>query len=246
MTATNSVTPPISGPVRRADVVATLATQPPAALRAILEAAGHVPESPNADALAAQVATALWWAYATPLGYALGQVTLDDIVYHVARKLGVAGIPEHGDAWDQVRALTRILATTTGSAASASPDQPGVGLDDLTATDRARLSPSWLPTAFAASGAATSLAAGAVGRGIVWVGATPIGKLLPYVPTVGPWWKTARTVAGAAAMVGSPLAIGLSVVALNQALGTNYRSLVPLLLGVGALGPAGVAHAQEI
>jgi hypothetical protein len=233
-------------PVTRADVVASLAVQDPSALRAILEAAGYTPNSDAADALAEQITAALWWNYATPLGYALGRTTLDDIVYHVARKLGVNGVPEEGDAWDQVRALTRELAKTTGSAASASRENPGVKLDDLVPRDQARLSPAWVPTALSASGAAASLGAGAVGRGVVWLGTTPIGKWLPYVPTIGPWWRTIRTVGGAAAMVGSPLAIGLSVVALNSALSTNYRSLVPLLLGVGALGPSAVASADEV
>lgn len=233
-------------PVTRADVVATLAVQDPAALSAILEAAGYTPATDAADGLAEQIAGALWWTYASPLGYALGRTTLDDIVYHVARKLGVSGIPEHGDAWDQVRALTRELARTTGSAAAANRDNPGVRLDDLVARDQARLSPTWVPTALSASGAAASLGAGAVGKGVVWLGTTPIGKWLPYVPTIGPWWKTIRNVGGAAAVVGSPLAIGLSVVALNSALSTNYRALVPLLLGVGALGPSAVSSADEI
>ena len=121
-----------------------------------------------------------------------------------------------------------------------------VSLQDIDPKTRERLWPNHWPTAFAGIGAGGSASAAVVGRGILKVAATPIGRVLPLIPAVGPWFKAIKVGAGAAATVGGPLAIGLTVFATNNALGTNYRQLVPLLLGVGALAPERIDDAEEI
>jgi uncharacterized protein YaaW (UPF0174 family) len=51
--------------------------------------------------------------------------------------------------------------------------------------------------------------------------------------------------AGVAAAIGTPAAAVLAVATVNQAMGTNYQRLVPLLLGVGALRAEPVVDAHE-
>ena len=46
--------------------------------------------------------------------------------------------------------------------------------------------------------------------------------------------------------VSGPLGIALAVLTFNQALGANYRKLVPLVLGVGALRPPPINEAEVI
>lgn len=231
--------------VRRPDVVAALAVHDPAVLRAILEAAHVSPRSADTPPeLAARIADALWWNYCTPAGYLAERATLDDIVDHVSRRLKLELVAS--GAWARVRELTVEIARQTASQIDVSDPSGGVAYSSLDERVQQRLEPSWMPVALGATGGAGSLTAGMVGRVVVRIGATPIGRLLPFVPYVGPVWKGVRTVGGVAAFVGTPLAIGLSAVALNESLGANYRKLVPLLLGVGALGPTAVEEAWEV
>ena len=72
-------------------------------------------------------------------------------------------------------------------------------------------------------------------RRLAVLGAGPIGRLLPLIPQLAPYWKALRGTAAVAAAVGTPLAVGLGLVGVNHAMGSNYRRVVPLLSGVGAL-----------
>jgi len=232
-------------PVRRSDVRDALAVHDPAVLQEILEAADiRLRGAQSGAELADRITDALWWHYSTPVGYVAESASLDDIVSHVAKKLNVSSLSE-GDAWARLRELTVTLSRTTASRIDTS-EPHGVAVDDLDDKVKARLAPMWMPTAFAASGGAASFGAAAVGKVVVKIGNTPIGRLLPLIPTVGPIWKGVRTVGGVAAMVGTPLGVAMSVLAINESLGTNYHKLVPLLLGVGALGPTAVAEANEV
>ena len=223
-------------PIHRAEVAQTLSMQSPTALLAVLEAAAvPVRGADTAPELAARIADALWWYYCTPLGYVVDRTDLGDIVDHVAKKTGVEGLP-HVEPWARLRELTARLVGM----------HDPVALEDIDPKTRERLWPNHWPTAFAGMGAGSSAGAAVVGRGILKLAATPIGRVLPLIPTVGPWFKAIKVGAGAAAAVGGPLAVGLTVVATNNAMGTNYRRLVPLLLGVGALGPQPIDDAVEI
>ncbi|MEZ4235212.1 MAG: hypothetical protein R3F59_03420 [Myxococcota bacterium] len=75
---------------------------------------------------------------------------------------------------------------------------------------------------------------------------TPIGRLLPLLPVVGPWVGVVRTGISGLHFVAGPLGIAMTVLSMNSALGSNYQRLVPLVLGVGALGPQGVSDAQVV
>jgi len=221
----------------RQDVIDALAVHEPDALRAVLkEARLEADEGKSPRDLAEQITTTLWWSYCTPLGYVANQTMLDDIVDHIARKLQLAGALADGDAWSRLRQLTRLILREPAPAA----------IEDLDPKVRARLVPSWKRTAFYASSATGSFGAMAVGRGIVYVSRTQIGRLLPYLPHVGPWVRTIYRGGGMAAAVGGPAGIALSILAANNALGTNYQRLVPLLLGIGALGPSAVQEAVEV
>ena len=96
------------------------------------------------------------------------------------------------------------------------------------------------------SRAASSLAAGWTANRILDLFKGPLGRLLPLLPVVGPWMGTIRWGAGAVSIVSGPLGIALSVASLNTALGSNYNKLLPLLLGVGALGPEPVNDAKVL
>ncbi len=221
----------------RQDLVDALAVHDPAQLRAILDAVGLGPlEAESPRATAERIAAALWWEYATPLGYVAGHSTFDDIVDHVARKLQVAGAIGETDAWTRLRRMTRLVVARNGP----------VSLEDLSPTHRARLSPSWKRTAAFASGASGSFGSWAAGRAILHFSRTNVGRLLPLVPKVGPVVRGIYSGGGAAALFGGPAGIALAVLAANNALGANYHRLVPLLLGVGALGPSAVHDAVEL
>lgn len=234
-------------PVRKADVVAALSVHEPRVLLAILEAAGVSPRGAEGSSeLAARIADALWWTYSTPAGYVADRSTLEDIVEYAARKLKVEGLSDSGDAWARLRALTVHLAQTPGCRIDTADPNRGVSLDDLDLKVQQRLNPSWIPTAASATGGAASLGAGMAGKAFVKLAATPIGRLIPLIPTIGPIFSGVRRVASVAAFVGTPLSIALSVIAINESLGSDDRKLVPLLLGIGALGPTAVADAQEV
>jgi hypothetical protein len=223
--------------ISRSDVVAALSRRDAADLLAVLELArAPARGAVGSAALAERVAAALWWSYATPLGLVARSVALDEIVDHVARRLGLAAELPVGDAWARLHALTARLELRSR----------GVALEDLDPAVRARLGRSWWPTAGLATGSAGSAAAMAGGRAIRWASGTLVGRVLPYVPRVGPWVRGAYRVGGVAAALGGPVALALAVLAANDALGTNYHRLVPLLLGVGSLGPDPVREADEV
>lgn len=226
--------------VTRADVEASLAIHDAEGLQMILAAAGvsaRGAETPRD--LAARIADALWWTWCTPIGYVADRTSLEHIVVGVARKLrSDSDLDPEADAWTQLRTLTASLLGDVQAA--------GVTLEDLDPATRARVWPDWLATMGLAAGSSTSLGAAWAGKGVLAFLNSPIGRLLPLIPPLTPWLPPIRAGAGAAAMVGGPLGIALGALTLNQALGANYHKLVPLLLGVGALGPSAVAEADEV
>lgn len=223
-------------PITRQDVVDALASHPADALRAVLEEARIEAGAEDVPRLLAErIVKALWWHYSTPLGYALDRSTFDQIVDHVANKLRLNGALPEGSAWERLDAMTAFLVQQAGP----------IALEDLDPKVRARMMPSWKGTVGFAGGASGSFGAMAVGRGVVAISRTQIGRLLPYLPTVGPWIRGAYRGGALAAAVGGPAGVALSILAANNALGTNYQRLVPLLLGVGFLGP-GAVEAIEV
>jgi len=225
-------------PTTREDVAIALAVHDPAVLSALLEAAG-VPlrgaESPRD--LAERIADALWWTYSTPLGYLARSASLEEITRHVARRLGVKDqVRRDAEAWEMLTQLTEALAIQVGP----------VALDDLDPVAKKRLRGSWMPTAAWAGGSGSSFGGAWIGKAIIRVGRGPVGRLLPWIPYVGPAWRVIHKGGGVAAMLGGPLGIAMGALALNSALGANYKRLVPLLLGVGALGPGLVEDAEEV
>jgi uncharacterized protein YaaW (UPF0174 family) len=63
--------------------------------------------------------------------------------------------------------------------------------------------------------------------------------LAPWVHTIGAGARTVYAVTG-------PLGVALTVLSFNQALGPNYKTLLPLLLGIGALRPNTSSIADEV
>jgi len=224
----------------RQQVEATLAVQDAEALRLILDAAGVSPRGAVGSAeLAARLTDALWWNYCTPLGYTVDRVDLEQMVGHVAKKLMVDhAVAEQDDGWGQLRQLTMALLDEL-------PDG-GVALTDLDEASRERVAPSWMPTIAMGTGATGSAGTWWASRRVVDFFKGPIGRYLPLLPVVGPYLGAIRTGAGVVGAVAGPLGIALSVLTLNQALGTNYRRLVPMLLGIGALAPGVVVDVEEV
>jgi hypothetical protein len=222
--------------VTRADVVDRLSAWSEADLRAVLDAAGIDP-GPVEDrrGLADRVARQLWWHGSSPVGLALGVVTLDALVDDVARRARVDGALPPGDAWVRLEALTDLL--TDGAR--------GARFDGLDPATQRRLSRSPWATLGWMGGAGASGGAFAAGRAVTWVAATRVGRLLPYVPSIGPWVRRGYAAGGFAAVVGGPAAVLLGLIGANQALGPSYESLVPLLLGVGLLRPTRVVDVAE-
>lgn len=233
-------------PVRKADLSHALAAHDAEALGQILDAAGVGRRGAiTPHELADRVADGLWWGWCTPAGYVVDRVVLEDIVADVTRRLGLtAEVADEGDVWAQLWALLGTLARRHGVATHATRENPGVSIDDLEPVS-ARLSPSWFPGAATAGGAAGSFAAGVAGRLVVTIGNTPVGRLLPFVPYVGPMWRGVRAAGGIAAVAGTPLSVALALISINQGLGTRYDKVVPLLLGVAALRPVAMAEAEE-
>lgn len=220
----------------RDDVTNALAVHEADALRAVLEHARVSPgRADDARGLAERLTQALWWSYCTPLGYALDRTSLEDIVTHVNRKLRLDPLPAT-DAWSALAALRRTLLHLAGP----------IALEDLDPALRARMMPSWKRTVAFASGAGGSFGAYAAGRGIVALSRTQIGRLLPYLPSVGPVIGGVYRGGRYAAAIGGPAGVALSILAANNALGTNYQRLVPLLLGIGALVTDPVLEAVEV
>lgn len=219
---------------------AALAQQDPEALRLIL-AASEVDDrgAQTAPELAARIADAIWWNYATPIGYLAERATFEDVVRHLARRLKVDHrVDPDLPVWDQVDALTRVLVEEVPA--------DGITVASLDEATRKRLSPSWIPSVGMGTGAAGSFATRWGTGHLLNLLRTPIGRLLPLLPGIGPWVGAIRTGAGALYVVSGPLGVALTVLSVNSALGTNYRRLVPLVLGVGALRPSPVEEAVEV
>ena len=214
-------------PVTRQDVIDVLATCDAQELRLVLEAAA-VPtrgaETPRE--LAERVTNSLWWHWCTPAGYAMDRVSLDSIVKRVAKRLKVRDQVGGADAWDQLTSLNAALARSVGP----------VSFEQLRSDHQARARGSVFPSMAWGTGAAGSYGAGAAGRLFLRFAGTPIGRLLPWIPQVAPWFGAIKRASGIAAVVGTPLSVGLAVLAVHQGLGTRWRKVMPLLLSVGALG----------
>jgi hypothetical protein len=223
--------------VSRADLAASLAVCEPEALKAILLAAELDATDAEAKVLAERITEAIWWNYSTPLGYAAGTSSLEAIVAHVSRRLRVY-VPGDLDGWGMIHELTKGLLEDL--------NRRGIRVDDLPPTAQARLGKSWGGSITLGAGSASSAGAWyASGKVAGWL-TGPIGRWLPYIPKIGPWIGAVGRGAVVVHAVSGPLAIAMGVLSVNSALGTNYRRLVPLLLGVGALAPQAVAEAQEL
>jgi len=221
----------------RADVHAALTVHEPDALAAILGASGLPTDARDAKALAQQIVDAIWWSYSTPLGYFADQASFEDIVHHVARRLRVDDrVDAQAPVYDQASQLTEALL--------GSLPRSGVALSDLDGESRRRLGASWLPATLLGGGAGGSFAARWGAAKVLGLLDSPIGRWLPYLPTIGPAVNTARSVSAAVHAVSGPLGVALAILSFNQALGANYRRLVPLVLGVGALGVTPVREAE--
>jgi hypothetical protein len=210
--------------IRKLEATAVLARRPMGDLRRAVRATGNDPLLDRTDQqLAAQLADALWWSYSTPLGYVIDRPTLDEMVRHVAKKLGWTTELPDGDGFDQLHWLTRRLV----------PEGEEVSWDELAKDQREALERSLLSSIALSGSGATSAAAGQVGQMILRFARTPIGRLLPRIPQIAPAWRTIRNASAVAAAVGTPVGLGLGLLALNQAFGTNYPRFVPSLLAVG-------------
>jgi len=218
----------MADPISRAAFADALSDLPPEALRALLEVTEYgASEAKTSAELAQRCATLLWWSWSTPIGFVTTKATLGDIVDDVATKLELSALlDDRADAWEKLERLRAEVLDAVEPAA----------LDAMDADIQSRLNgPSWVPSFFGASTAGSAWSAGRVGAWVVRLGAGPIGRLLPLIPQLAPYWKAIRGVALIASAVGTPLAIGAGVLSVNHALGSNYRRMVPLLLGAGAL-----------
>ena len=224
----------------RAELESSLSLQDPEALRLILDAAGvSARGQTTASGLASRIVDAIWWSYATPLGYVADRASFEDVVWHVARRLRVDDrVDRSADGHEQVEQLTVALVGQV--------EAHGVRVDDLDADSRRRLGASWMPTVALGTSAGGSFATRWASGRVVDLLKTPVGRLLPLLPAVGPYVGAIKGAAVAVHAVAGPLGIALSVLTFNQALGANYRKLVPLVLGVGALRPAPVVDAEEV
>jgi hypothetical protein len=220
----------------RAELESVLSTQDPEALRLVLHASGvgltAVPwrtvGQPTARDYAARIAEAIWWSYTTPLGYAAGHASFEDVVAHLARKLGVADrLDPQLSVWARVRRMTEFLV---GDLAD-----HGVRFETIAEGTRRRLGLSSAMPFGLGTGAASSFAARWGSGKVLAFFRTPVGRVLPYLPAVGPFLGAIRTGAGAVFSVSGPLGVALAVASANSALGPSYRKLVPLVLGIGAL-----------
>jgi len=224
----------------RSELEASLAVHDSQALKLILDASGVDARGASTPSeLAARIVDAMWWSYTTPLGYVTDRASFEDIVWHVARKLRVDDrVDRSADAYDQSQQLTHALLGDL-------PDE-AIGVAQLDSDTQRRLGASWLPTMMLGGGAGSSFVARWTSGKMLDLMKTPLGRLLPLLPAVGPYIGAVKTATGAVHMVAGPLGIALSVLTFNQALGANYRRLVPLVLSVGALRPRSVDDAQII
>lgn len=224
----------------RDQLEAALAVHDPEALRLILVASDTDPREARTSAeLAARIADAIWWNYATPLGYIAERATFEEVVRHLARRLAIDDrVDPDASVWRQVRSMTEVLVSEI--------PEDGISVDTLDVSTRERLSPSWTAPLGWGSGATGSIATRWGSGKVLGLLRSPLGRLLPLIPVVGPWVGVVRTGLGAVHLVTGPLGVAMTVLSLNSALGTNYHRLVPLVLGVGALGPDPVVDADVV
>ncbi|TVQ91307.1 MAG: hypothetical protein EA397_09600 [Deltaproteobacteria bacterium] len=213
-------------PTSRQDVIDMLAACERRELVLVLEASDvSFGDAQSSRELAERIANALWWHWTTPLGYALDRVDLDHIVRGVARRLKVGDLPSHTDDWGRLSHLTRTLLD----------DVAPVRFQDLRADHRARARGNPFPTLAFGTGSLGSYGLGAGGRAVLRFATGPVGRWVPYIPHIGPWFLAIRKASATAAVVGTPLSLALGVLAVNQALGRRWRRVLPLLLSIGAL-----------
>ena len=226
--------------ITRDQLEATLAVHDADALRLILHASDVDPRGAETPAaLAARIADAIWWNYCTPLGYVAERTTFEDIVRHLAHKLGVSDrVDPDISVWEQLTALTHALFSEI--------PEDGISIESLDEATRARLSPSWAAPLGWGGGATGSFATRWGTGKVLALLKTPIGRLLPLLPVIGPWLGAIRTGIAAVHLVTGPLGIAMAVLSLNSALGTNYQRLVPLVLGIGGLGIQPVFDAEIV
>lgn len=219
---------------------ATLSVHDADALMLILMASEVDPREGRTSAeLAARVTDAVWWNYSTPVGYLADRQTLEDIVLHVAERFGLAGhLHPRDTVFEQLHTMTRELAPLA--------ETHGIAVSDLSEHTRRQLGADWRPTIGLGSGAVGSFGTRWTANRVLDLFKGPIGRLLPLLPIVGPWMGSIRWGASAVSTVAGPLGIALSVASLNASLGPNYKKLLPLLLGIGALGPDRVEDAEVV
>lgn len=226
--------------ITRDQLETTLAVHDAEALRLILHASDvdtRGAETPAA--LAARIADAIWWNYCTPLGYIAERSTFEDIVRHLARKLKVSDrVDPDVNVWEQVSSLTQALVNEI-------PIE-GISIESLDEETRKRLFPTWgAPIGYGTGASSSFVTRWGTGKVLALL-KTPIGRLLPLLPVIGPWIGAVRVGISAVHLVTGPLGIALAILSLNSALGTNYQRLVPLVLGIGALGPDPVFDAEIV
>jgi hypothetical protein len=225
--------------VTKAELERVLSFQDADALRAILEASGvTIRGGTTAPELAHRVADALWWNYCTPLGYVVERTTLEDMVAHVGRRLGATEALATGDVWEQLRNLTRALVRDLEGRA--------VELEDIDQKARSRIWPAWKrPLAFGTTAGGSFAARWGATQALGFLNG-PIGRWLPYLPPLAPYVGGVKTGFTVVRALSGPLGVAFAVLAVNDSLGTNYQRLLPLLLGVGALGPQPGVEAEEV
>ena len=210
-------------PVTQDDVRQRLHRIDPARVRAVL-AAGAVrgSESNDPQDLADRLVRALWWRTHSPLGLVVAKDDLDDLVDRTAKRLGHE-LPD-GDAWARLDALTRKVV----------PGDAPIRLDELDEDVIDRLESAqwttWLGVGTAGGAAGTKVAADFLLELL-----DPIKDVLPLIPKVGPIAVAIQKGAKIAASVAGPIGIGVTLVTINDALGSDYDEAAPLLFGLGLL-----------
>lgn len=218
-------------PIDRERLVEILSDCPPEELAEVLRAAGlRVSADAESEALARRLVRALWWRTHTPVGALALPDTLDDIVDRIAKraKLDLG----EGDVVVRLVALVGALAPEAEadavevmSAAAAHP-----------ASRRLKGGIHW------GALVGTSAAGGAVGArwasySFLRLTKGPIGRILPFLPKVGPVYLALKKGAQVVAKVSGPTGIALSLASINAALGPDHDRALPLLLGLGLVLP---------
>lgn len=217
--------------IDRERLIEILSACPPAELAAVLRAAGmRVSEDAEAEAMARRIARALWWRTHTPVGALAVPDTLDAIVDRVeARaKLDLG----EGDV------VTRLVALVGALAPDAEGDVSIAAADAAAHPANRRLRAGLPWGAFVG----TSAAGGAVGArwvstGFLRLTKGPIGRILPFLPKVGPAYIALRKGAQLVAKVAGPAGVAMSLASINAALGPEHDRAVPLLVGLGLVLP---------